>query len=370
MAALPIDPKRSTFEMLYELIADYDIIIAQRCPKYNTLRCLKDVCDLLGKPFVFDTDDDYINISPDNPGYEELSTDEAKAKFIEILKMADAITVPNEELKRVYYPYNSNIKVFPNNVEFIPCGESGLPKRDIHEARYSNGNKTPDIISKHGIMCVPGYWKGNNEIHRTVRIGYTGTISHAEDFEEIRPFLEKIIKHYRNKIWTVFIGDDYFFKSIAKNVYMDSKQVVHIPITIRHDQYLNHIRNLDIGIAPLKRNIFNMARSSIKAIEYAQWGIPSVLPNYITYTREFSHGKNCLLYNNSKEFRDALELLIENEKLRNALGAAARDHIRDFRLERLHSEERFFFLRDLVNKNRPVYRFAWRENGTRSTEGS
>ncbi len=57
-----------------------------------------------------------------------------------------------------------------------------------------------------------------------------------------------------------------------------------------------NIRNIDIGIAPLAPTIFNMSKSDIKAVEYGSWGIPSLLPRYVTYSRNFVEEENCLMY--------------------------------------------------------------------------
>lgn len=352
---LPTNPDKTLLNELYELISQVDLVFVQRCPKLTTLQPIRDICDILNKPLVFDTDDDYLNVDKNNPNYSMFSGDQHRANYIKILKMADAITVTTEELRNVYYPFNKNIYVFPNNVEYLPGGYYGTVKRDIMNPVNKEGR--PEHITRHGVEVVPGYWATKEKTSRIIRIGYTGTESHKRDFETIAHDLERIALKYRNKVWFVFIGDPYFYKRFHKV----TKQVSHIPVTIHHDQYLNHIRNLDIGIAPLERHIGNMARSSIKAVEYGQWGIPAVLPNYITYTREFTHEKNCLMYNNGTEFGEALSTLIEDDELRKKLGLAARDLVRDHRLEKDHAQRRYEFLENLVNSKRKIQRFKLEE---------
>jgi glycosyltransferase involved in cell wall biosynthesis len=101
-----------------------------------------------------------------------------------------------------------------------------------------------------------------------------------------------------------------------------------------------------------------MSKSSIKAVEYGMWGIPSVLPNYVTYTRNFTNEQNCLTYNNSREFEEQLSRLIDDHDLRETMGQNARDYVRDNRLEHLHAEKRFNLYRDLITSTPKPRRFA------------
>ena len=128
--------------------------------------------------------------------------------------------------------------------------------------------------------------------------------------------------------------------------------------------YMYHIntRNFDIGLAPLECNMFNMAKSQIKAVEYGAWGIPAVLPNLVTYTREFTNEVNCLTYNTKAEFGRALERLIDDPDLRLQIGDAAREHVRTHRLEHLHGRRRYEFYRSLVEAKRKLVRFKPNEN--------
>lgn len=348
--AVPISPYNSTFNQLFELISQYDLVIVQRCPRLEAFRPIRDVCDFLNRPLVFDTDDDYLNIPTHNPGYAELGSKEQGEKYKEILRLADAITVTNRELAGLVYEHNKNIKIFPNNVESIPAGEIGSPKKDLHPAKVVDGSI--NITKKNGLISVPAYYKSDSgEIKRIIRIGYTATPSHIADFETIRIQFERLVDKYSNKLFIVMIGSPHFHTVIAGK----GRRIVPIHTTAQYEEYMNHIRNLDIGIAPLERNLFNMSKSQIKAVEYGAWGVPAVLPNYVTYAREFTHEKNCLFYNNSKEFFECVEELINNNVLRDKLGTAARDLVRDRRLERLHTKERYEFYKSLTDSKRKVY---------------
>lgn len=372
--AIPGNPYGSPFQELYEYISQYDFVVVQRNPKYEQVKLIRDVCDLLGKKLVYETDDDYLHIPPENPAWKEFSSPEFIAQYKLLLGLADLVTVSTQELKETYYPFNKNIHVLPNNMEYIFAGENLSPKRDHIKEEWDEKGRV-QIINRHGLMAVPSWWEekvkdpmtGNVsgiKKHRTVRIGYTATPSHRADFDTIYRELDKVVAKYEGKIWLVFIGDSYFTtklsngrkRTVGQPLGEDS-YLTHINTTYNMDQYYHHIRNIDIGLAPLTPNIFNMSKSPIKAIEYGSWGIPAILPNYITYTREFTDHKNCLLYNNAKEFGEALEVLINNHELREELGTGARDLVRDRRLERDHTDFRYKIYKDLIDNNPNYLRF-------------
>jgi len=356
---LPNDPFTDDFAELCRFMDQFDLIVVQRCYKYHVVKLIKSACEILGKKMIFETDDDYFHLPPSNPCYPELAQPNAIAGYIEVLKMADAITVSTKELKDVLYPFNKNIHVFANNVESIFSGEVGRPARAYSKEVVNEEGKV-QILNLHGLSSIPAYWvnpnKGN-EKGRVVRIGYSGTPSHREDWETIRYQFEKLIKKYESKIWIVFIGDKYFYD---KTVNAPGRKI-HVPVS-QYQMYLYHLRNVDIGLAPLTPNMFNMSKSPIKAIEYAMWGVPAVLPHYVTYTREFTSEVNCLTYYNGQEWFEAMEELINNQQLRENMGQAARDHVAKNRLEKFYAQDRYDFYASMVAKPKRFFPVPITEN--------
>lgn len=330
---IPSSMEGAKLPNLYELIAEYDLVVVQRCFEYGVVKIIRQACDLLGKRMVFETDDDCLHVAESNPAYKSLVKHNLPILYPEILRMADAITVSTPELRDTIHQYNRNVFVFPNNVESILCGERGLPKRDCLE-EFTDDNGLAIIPQQHGLVAIPAYRsvKQTNGIvkkEQIVRIGYSATPSHAADFDTILRSLDKVCERYGSKVWLVIFGD----RGIYEKTKGARKRGCNVVTTHNIQQYFWHLRNIDIGLAPLVKNLFNMSKSPIKALEYGMWGTPAVLPNYVTYAREFTNNKNCLMYNNSKEFEDGLCELIENEDLRLKLGMAARDLIKAKRLE-------------------------------------
>lgn len=341
---LPNNPFGDDFSELCRYIDQFDLVILQRCYKIEVATVIKSACEILGKKLVFETDDDYFHLPQSNPCYAEMARPGMLQNYARILQMADLVTVSTKELKDTIYRFNKNVQVLENNVESILSGEQGEPAR-AHSVEVVENGKVK-LNAAHGLVSIPSYYTENGKKNRVVRIGYSGTPSHHEDWETVRFAFEKLIKKYESKIWIVFIGDKYFFDKTVNA----SGRKMFIPVS-QYQLYLYHLRNIDIGLAPLVPNIFNMSKSAIKAVEYGMWGTPAVVPHYVTYTRSFTNGLNCLSYYNAQEFYECLEELINNHELRTKLGTAARDLVATKHLERDHAQKRFDVYEALVSSS-------------------
>lgn len=85
------------------------------------------------------------------------------------------------------------------------------------------------------------------------------------------------------------------------------------------------VRNLDIGLLPLKDDEFSRGKSPIKAIQYIASGVP-VVGNIIGATGEILNSENSISVSGRKEWFDALETLILNKGMMESMGAAGRKY--------------------------------------------
>lgn len=385
---LPSQPGVDQINLLADVISGYDIVILQRCSVLSIARAVKTVCEFLGKPLVFETDDDYLHIPRGNPAYyvgvpkktiksfikedgtispEDLQTLEAmriKAlqEYTEIIGMADLVTVTTEELKRTLYPYNKNIVVLPNNVEMV------FPYRDsLPQSLFAQDGKLV-IEHEQNMWRFPSYFEMEDKFVSIPRIGYSGTISHiGEDFNTIKEGLSRALPETAHTSFYIYLGERSFYnwhvneaERLTKEGKIQHHHTYFIPAD-RYEYYRFHLRLLDIGLAPLAPNIFNMSKSDIKAVELAAWGVPCILPNLVTYNRTFTHGKDCLMYNNAKEFAEALELLSKNVALRFELGKNAFNYVKNNRLESQHAERRYSIYKRMVDDAYPLKIFTPKE---------
>lgn len=395
---------------LIKVISEYDLVIIQRCYLAHVVNRVHAACQFLGKPLVFETDDDYLNLEPHNPcywgmvpfsvstnykeqqasgdpdrimkAYQEMEQSRVDGlnDYKKLISKMDGVIVSTEELKRTLYPYNKNIVVMQNNIEQV------YPHKDYiqeESCRYldDDGQMKVSIPSMFGMHSVPSWCHFGDEkfkqVRQTPRVGYTGTPSHrGRDFDTIQKPFFNVLNEFKNDTWTVYIGDPYFFlkqkyqhrSEQEVNQYLGMMQAgryselppskygtrAHYIPASEYNLYSYNIRNLDISVAPLQVNMFNMSKSDIKAVEAAAWGTAPLLPNYITYNRNFIDNETCLMYNNEEEFKDQLTRLIKDHKLRKKIGDNALDYVRNNRLERLHCEMRYTWLEKQVKESYPL----------------
>lgn len=357
-------------QALLTQISRYDLIILQRVTMLPIVKMIKNICHLLDKPLVGVFDDNYIHLEHHNPcffscslsglpqTYRELinegRTAEAEALVPALLQdrenglselktslgLYDLLIVTTEELREAYLPFNKNIVVLKNNID------QTFPERDMTVETLDEQGRFM-IESKFGLVTVPGfYYQAPEKLARVLRIGYTGTETHRHDFDTtIKNAWTKLVKKYAADKWFVYIGDPYFAET---SYYAENTRKIHIPAAA-YETYRLNLRNLDIGIAPLSPTPFNMSKSDLKVMEYASWGIPSVAPDYVTYSRFWKHGENILLYKNETEFIECVEALMNNPALRERLGRNALEYVTKYRTEAVNAEERYLVLKNLVD---------------------
>lgn len=373
---LPNLPGLNNFKILIDEFSKYDMIIIQRCYLREIVETVRKAADFLNIPLVYETDDDYLNIPLDNPAHfsmisktdmethknnlEELEKLRHRSldNYKEIVSMMDHVIVSTEELRRSLTPYNKNISVFENNVEDV------FPYKSYDPEHLFIEDGQVKVNNQMGMITIPSYVQlDEGKISPTPRIGWSSTVTHwGSDFATIMDPWEKIIEKYSKGCWFVYIGWERFVQwhiEVAKKKLLPQR-VMHIPDSM-YDLYLFHLRNLDIGIAPLAPNIFNMSKSDLKPLEYSIWGTPAVLPRIQTYKRHWKEGETCLMYGNAREFKESMELLINDHELRIKLGAAAKKYTQENRLERQHSKRRYLLYRELIEGKNKLRSFAPKE---------
>lgn len=348
---LPNNLYEPQMDTLVRWVEQFDLICVQRCFMLPIWERVKTACKIAGRPCLFETDDDYINLDTYNPCYPELNKKGIMDGFKEILRQADYITVSTQELKDIYYPYNQNIKVLPNNIEHINMF------RDEHIQAIGPDGKV-QINEVFGFVTYPS-WVSINQgeaqpprHEKLFRVGYTATPTHRIDFQSIQPHFEKFLKKFPNTT-VIYQGDPWFPQHGHPP---EHKNVIFIP-NQQHDLYIQNIRNYDVGIAPLQPTIFNMSKSPLKLLEYASWGIPAVAPNFITYSREFKHEETAMLYQNGREFYEMMCHMAEDHEHRQKMGLAAARMVHETRTEKVNAQERFDFYKSIIEGSAQPKRF-------------
>jgi len=166
-----------------------------------------------------------------------------------------------------------------------------------------------------------------------LRIGYTGCSNHRKDLELIKEPLSAILKEFPKVqfLMTPQPDQDGFFTGWEgiPNMGMVSKWVYI-------DQYPAFLKSwdLDIGIAPLKDNDFNRAKSNLRWLEYSAIHLPTVASRVYPFKNSIKDGQDGLICNTAQQWYDALKMLIVDAQKRKEIGEAAYTRVKtDFNLE-------------------------------------
>lgn len=259
---------------------------------------------------VYDIDDNVEIISPYSEHYKEYGTNEfvhngvkvwengqngfdASANrlrilsFLKGLREADMVTVTTEKLAEYARQYNPSVVVLPNYLD------------------------------------MSRWWKLPLKPNKQLRVGWSGGISHYEDWYSIKEPLNALMRKYQFKL--VMKGSH--FDGVIDE---DNKHLVEINEWVSFDGYSYHTMalNLDIALIPLADLPFNHYKSSVKWLEFSSLGIPSVVSNILPYSASITQGVNALGYTTNQEFYNSLESLLLSRELREKIGNNAEKHVR------------------------------------------
>lgn len=211
------------------------------------------------------------------------------------MRKADLITVTTEKLADYAKRFNHSVKVMPNAIN-------------------------TDV-----------WWQPSFTPNETLRVGWSGGISHYEDWYTLKEPLNKLMRKYQFKLILAGSG---FTGLIDK----DLQHLVEVwPwVPFEAHSYRMMLMNLDVAIIPLADIPFNNYKSAIKLYEFASMGVPSVVANVDPYK---SSGINAALYyNDEAEFVECLENLLQKDESRKRLGVGAKEEVLDSWTGKQHAE--------------------------------
>ena len=177
---------------------------------------------------------------------------------VEIMRLCDGITTPTKYMSD-YYQEKTGVKgiVLPNY----------MPKFWID--RYYH---KPDIIKKY------------EDYKRRPRVGYIGSPTHfnttnngaRDDFADIVKFIIKTIKNFK---WVIMGGLPHELKPYVQSGDIEFQNWVRI----WDYPSMYHSLNLNIVVAPLQDNKFNLAKAPIKYLEAGALGLPCICQDLEPY---------------------------------------------------------------------------------------
>jgi glycosyltransferase involved in cell wall biosynthesis len=266
-----------------------DVIVGQRICLEGATK-VWDRMSKAGKRLIFEIDDDLWHIHPANQKpYEFFNSPNGMLERLTAnVRRASMVTVTNESLAEVVREMNENVYVLPNYIdEELLTWER--PRRD------------------------------------KITIGWSGSFTHDIDFAIVRDPLRRFFRQ-NPEVGMHFIGQNY--ADLIQKADAD-----HSEWTEEVIDYQKSI-DFDIGIIPLKYDKFNNSKSYIKALEYAALGIPVVASDTGPYRDFVKHGVTGFLVGADHMWNRHLRDLLNDEAMREEMGAAARDYAANFTIQR------------------------------------
>ena len=270
-------------------------IIIYRAPWSAQLQLLCDLAREEHKPVYFDIDDlvfdtlytDQLSYTQGLSEKEKGNYDAGVKNYGKMLAACDGAITSTNQLKEELLKYKDSVLLNRN------------------------------LASSELIAVSSQFLKEDFGADDRIKIGYfSGSISHNENFELIKPAIKEVLDHYSSVelhiVGHLDIPHDMkqYTQRIVVHEYVDWKTLPQL------------IGQVDINLAPLVDSVFNRAKSEIKWIEAALVKVPTIASHIGAFADMMIDGQTGLLAKDS-EWKEKLESLILSADLRRELAENA-----------------------------------------------
>lgn len=234
---------------------------------------------------VMDMDDNVYNVNPDNPGagaYDEGQSEARKNVDLSIFSI-DGLVLSVDPLKKLYTDKKMDFPMYvnPNGIDF----------------RFFK-HKKKDFKRK-----------------RKLRIGFAGASGHREDLKILDPVMEML--RWNHDFEFITVGQAYGHKFVDDNI--GFVKLPDYPKVLAKAAF-------DIGVAPLRDNLYNRCKSNLRLLEYSALRIPTVCSKIVTYQAP-SNTIQCT--DDADEWVKALSSLLEDARKRRELAESAYREVKE-----------------------------------------
>lgn len=267
----------------------------------------------LGRPLIYEIDDDLLGVPAHIPGLAYLSEPERRRRLIDCITQADVVRVYSPALQQKLSQYNSNVRLVAGPLDW-------------------------------GLMPATA-----PRVDSTVKLVYA--TSRAEDSvgQMLIAPLRRVLDAHPNAQLTIW-G--------ARHAALASHpQVRSLPLIRDYDTFFARFaaEQFDIGLAPLPDDEFHRGKSNNKFREYASCGIAGVYSDMSVYNTSVQHEITGLLVtNDDASWAGAIERLIVDASLRQRLGSQARHYARTHFNETVTDTEWLEAIATLAGRAKPA----------------
>jgi hypothetical protein len=271
----PLRIVRRTFEALQEAIDGHDVTFVEREILSSRFAGLEQLFRRASRRMVLDVDDAIFLL---NPG-----------KFERLVGMADYVIVGNAALRDVVLPRTAAASIIPTVVDTAAYDRA---HRSAGEARV--------------------------DAAQTLRMGWIGTAYNYQYLEPVLPALRPLIAQHSLELHLVAERPP------------SGEAFAGLPLRFERwsaEREVELVQSFDVGLMPLRDDEWARYKCGAKILQYMAAGIPSIASPVGANCEIVRHGETGLLARNVEEWRDALTTLIDDEGLRERMGAAARRRV-------------------------------------------
>lgn len=305
-----IDPHKDDMSEVVMAARHAHIVVARPGSEQGMAK-MKEMPEFSHLKWVMDIDDNVEIISPYSTHYEEYGVEDyydenldqwlwrdgergfdkkknlaRMQRHIQGIKDVDLVTVTTKKLADYARQYNKNVAILPNSVDLDKWWKLPLKK-----------NKKP-------------------------RVGWSGGISHYEDWYSIKEPLNELMRELQ---FTLVMAGQHFDGIIDD----DNKHLVelHDWVPFKGHSYRMMCMNLDAAIIPLADLPFNHYKSPIKLLEMSAMGVPSVVANVTPYKEEIDRSDAFWGYSSPTQFIKTLKGLLSPQGSHGRGGDKARKYV-------------------------------------------
>jgi glycosyltransferase involved in cell wall biosynthesis len=265
---------------------DYDVIVLQQPYGTRWLNFIKRR-QATGAKVLYEIDD-YVHAIRKLPKGEHSSADAYPVKRLRqmemCMRMCDGIIASTDYIAQRYRGFNQRLYVCRNGID---------------TGRYN--------------LTLPE--------REGMHVGWAGGTGHARAMTRWLPAVSRLMDEHEDTCF-VSVGDAY------ANLIRRQGRTIAVPWT-SIETYPAAMTNMDVALAPALSNAFYRGKSDLRWVEAGALGIPAIAdPD--TYP-ELEHGVTGFHAKTADEALELLRLLHADPGLRRAVGAAAREHVREKR---------------------------------------